>query len=168
MMAMFVMACVGLTVSCEKDNEENGGNNNDYNATLVGTWQIDRATSNGQDIMYYVGQIQFTFNADGSGLMNDGGETQNNGFTWVVNGNTITITTDHHNVQMKFTITNMTSTECTFSGTRMELDGQFLENVEIHMVKVNGGDNPEPNPENDYSTLILGNWQNGETVEKQW
>ena len=162
MMAMFVMACMGLTVSCDKDNDDDGGNGNDnnYSTLIQGTWQIDHATSDGQDIMPLVGRIQLTFNANGTGLMNDGGQTENNGFNWSISGNVITITTTHGGVQMNFNILNMTSTECTFSGAAMELDGHMLQNVEIHIVKVGGGDNPGPNPDdNNYSTLILGNWQ---------
>lgn len=160
MMAMFVMACMGLTVACDKDNDDGGnGNDNNYSTLIQGTWQIDHATSNGQDITPYVARIQLTFNANGSGLMNDGGQTENNGFNWAISGNVITITTTHGGVQMDFNITNITSTECTFTGARMELDGQFLENIEIHMVKVNGGGGDNPDPGNNYSTLILGNWQ---------
>ena len=41
MMAMFVMACVGLSVSCNKDNNNsNGGGNGGNDVTLAGTWQI--------------------------------------------------------------------------------------------------------------------------------
>ena len=53
---------------------------------------------------------------------------------------------------MNFTIVSMTSSECTFTGTNMEMDGQvFQGNIEIHIVKVNNpGPNPgpEPDPEN--------------------
>lgn len=148
MMAMFVMACMGLTVSCNKDNDNggNGGNDNSYSAMLVGTWQIDQASTNGQDITPFLSNIQLSFNANGTGLMNDGGETHNNDFTWSISGNTITVVTSH-DVHMEFTINNMTATECSFSGAGMELDGQILENIVIHMVKVNGGgggDNPGP------------------------
>lgn len=164
MMAMFVMACIGMTVACDKDNDDGGnGNDNNYSTLIQGTWQIDHATSNGQDITPYVARIQLTFNANGSGLMNDGGQTENNGFNWAISGNVITITTTHGGVQMDFNITNITSTECTFTGARMELDGQFLENIEIHMVKVNGGGGDNPDPGNNYSTLIVGTWQTTQT-----
>lgn len=160
MMAMFVMACMSLTVSCNKDNDNggNGGNDNSYSAMLVGTWQIDQASTNGQDITPFLSNIQLSFNANGTGLMNDGGETHNNDFTWSISGNTITVVTSH-DVRMEFTINNMTATECSFSGAGMELDGQILENIVIHMVKVNGGGGDNPDPGNNYSTLILGNWQ---------
>ena len=93
-----------------------------------------------------IGTIRFTFNANGTGVLSDNGETQNNDFTWVISGNTITITEHGHN--MEFTITNMTATECSFNGTTMYMDGQSMTgNFEIHMVKVNGGgDDPNPDP----------------------
>ena len=103
------------------------------------------------------------FNANGTGLMNDGGQTQNNGFSWTISGNTITVVTTHHGVQMEFTINSMTSTECSFSGAAMELDGHMMENVVIHMVKV--GDEPTPDPDPDPQPghvdrdLLLGTWQ---------
>ncbi len=156
MMAMFVMACIGMTASCGKD-DDGGSNDNSYSSMLVGTWQINSATSNGTDIMPYVGNIQFTFNTNGTGILSDAGVTENNGFTWVINGDVITINTTHGGVHMEFTINSMTSTECTFSGAAMELDGHMLENVVIHMVKVNGGggDDPNPNPNPDPITGSL-------------
>ena len=149
MMAMFVMACMGMTVSCNKDNEnDNGngnGNGNNYNTMLVGTWQIDRLTYNGQDMSQMMPNIQLSFNANGTGMMSDNGVTENNGFNWVINGNVITVT-PHHG-QYTFTIISMTSTECTFTGDYLEMAGVELSgNIEIHMVKVNGGDNPDPGP----------------------
>ena len=117
-----------------------------YSQLLPGTWQIDNFVFNGNDMTEMIGTIRFTFNANGTGVLSDNGETQNNDFTWVISGNTITITEHGHN--MEFTITNMTATECSFNGTTMYMDGQSMTgNFEIHMVKVNGGgDDPNPDP----------------------
>lgn len=139
MMALFVMACVGMTVSCSKDDKDD----NDYNTLLVGTWQIDRISLNGmtlsgEQLNAMMGTIQFTFNANGTGIASHNGETENNDFQWVINGNTITVT-PHNDQAVTFTINSLTSTECTFSGKDINIMGQEMEDtVEIHMVKVTG------------------------------
>ena len=154
MMAFFVMACMGLTVSCEKDN--NNGSEGDvhgYGALLKGTWKVDKMLYNGQDVTSYMihGTVKLTFNENGTGLLNDNGETQNNEFSWVINGNTIKVT--EHGITMSFTINSLTDTECTFTGTNMEMDGQMLDgDITIHMTKV--GDNPNPG----YEDMLVGTW----------
>lgn len=109
-----------------------------YSALLPGTWQVDSMFFNGQDITAQEihGTIQMTFYANGTGLLNDNGETQNNDFQWVINGDTITVTTHGH--PMVFTINRLTATECTFSGSSMRMGEQTIEgDITIHMVKIN-------------------------------
>ena len=133
MMAMFVMACIGTMVSCnEKENEDDS-----YSAMLVGTWRIDRMVYNGQDMTSMMPNIEITFSSDKTGLMNDGGETENNNFTWAISSSTITVTPRHN--QFTFTITSMTANECTFTGNYMNIGEMDLRGtIEVHMVKVNG------------------------------
>lgn len=121
-----------VTITITRNASVNDPNN--YSQLLPGTWQIDNFVFNGNDMTEMIGTIRFTFNANGTGVLSDNGETQNNNFTWVISGNTITITEHGHN--MEFTITNMTATECSFNGTTMYMDGQQMQGeITIHMVK---------------------------------
>ena len=167
MMAMFVMACMGLTVSCNKDDDNGGGSNNNYSTLILGTWQVDRMSYNGMSIsgeqlIAVMGNAQLTFNANGTGLLNHNGETLNNDFRWSISGNTLTVT-PHNDTTINVTIVQMTSTECTWTASDIEMMGQeMVGQVEIHMVKV--GDNPDPQPDPQPDTtvnrdLLLGTWQ---------
>ena len=152
---MFAMAFIGMAVSCtDDDNNNNGGNNggnnnnndpNGYSAMLVGEWQVDEAYVNDEPFNMFVG-IRLSFTANGQGLMNDGGVTNNNDFTWQINGENITINTHHET--MFFTIIQMNDQECSFRGTSLEMDGQQITGtIIIHMVKVsNPGPGPGPQP----------------------
>ena len=131
-------------VACDPD-DFGGGDNNNYSTLILGTWRVDLMSVNGQNMTPE--NMQLTFTNNGRGLMNDGGETEHNDFGWVINGNTITVTTNHD--QMNFTINTLTSTECSFTGDHMEMDGhEITGTILFHMVKVNGGDQPEPDPAN--------------------
>ena len=142
-----LFAAIALTFAAcdpEDDNRGNNGNNDDNNyATLiVGTWQVDNMTVDGENMTPQ--NMRLSFDANGRGLMNDNGETQNNDFGWSISGNIITIT-PHHG-QFSFTITSLTSTECAFNGTSMEMDGhEITGDIRFHMTKVNGGGD-DPNP----------------------
>ncbi len=140
LMAMFVMACVGTMVSCnDKEKEEDS-----YSAMLKGTWRIDRLVYNGEDMTAMLPIIELTFNENNTGVMNDGGETTNNDFSWAISSSTITVTPRHN--QFTFTITSMTANECSFTGNYMEINGMELRGtIEVHMVKANGD---LPIPEN--------------------
>ena len=132
---------------------------NNYSTLLLGTWQVDHMTYNGVDATEQMlhGTVKLSFYQGGTGLLNDNGETQNNDFSWVITGNIITIT--EHSHTMNFTINSLTATECTFTGTNLEMDGHMLEgNITIHMTKDNGG-NPGPAPEPIDGSLAGSSWQ---------
>lgn len=121
---------------------------NSYNTLILGTWQVDHMTYNGVDVTSQMlhGTVKLSFYQGGTGLLNDNGETQNNNFSWVITGNTITVT--EHGHSMNFTINSLTSSECTFTGTNMEMDGEMLEgDITIHMTKTGDTPNPGPNPD---------------------
>ena len=121
---------------------------NSYNTLILGTWQVDHMTYNGVDATEQMlhGTVKLSFYQGGTGLLNDNGETQNNNFSWVITGNIITIT--EHSHTMNFTINSLTATECTFTGTNLEMDGHMLEgNITIHMTKTGDTPNPGPNPD---------------------
>ena len=139
MMALCAFALLGMTVACSKDDDKNNGSGDThgYSALLVGTWQADKMYFNGQDVTAQMlrGTIKLYFYQNGTGLVSDNGEIEHNDFTWAINGETITITTN--NKSMDFTINSLTATECTFSGSNMEMDGQMIEGeIKIHMTKV--------------------------------
>ena len=121
---------------------------NSYNTLILGTWQVDHMTYNGVDATEQMlhGTVKLSFYQGGTGLLNDNGETQNNNFSWVITGNIITIT--EHSHTMNFTINSLTSTECTFTGTNLEIDGHMVEgNITIHMTKTGDTPTPGPNPD---------------------
>lgn len=121
---------------------------NSYNTLILGTWQVDHMTYNGVDVTSQMlhGTVKLSFYQGGTGLLNDNGETQNNNFSWVITGNIITIT--EHSHTMNFTINSLTATECTFTGTNMEMDGEMLEgDITIHMTKTGDTPTPGPNPD---------------------
>ncbi|MBP5526952.1 MAG: lipocalin family protein [Bacteroidales bacterium] len=109
---------------------------NNYSTILPGNWQLDGLVHNGQDLSSNLPNIQLSFNANGTGLMSDGGETEHNEFSWVINGNNITITV-HNGQQYTFTIVSITSTECTFSGTYLDMADIVLQgDIQMHMTKI--------------------------------
>lgn len=130
-----------------------GGGGNNYNTLIVGTWQVTQTIVNGQDYTAQTGDVKLTFNADGRGLLNDNGDTQNNGFNWSISGKTMTISPDHDS-GAEFTIVSLDGQTCTFMGTKMPGVSQTFEEVCITMVKT-GGDNPNPNPD---GTLVGTRW----------
>ncbi|KWW30509.1 MAG: hypothetical protein AUK63_955 [bacterium P3] len=113
-----------------------GGNNDDeniYAQMLPGTWLMDNVTFNGTDMTPE--NAQLIFNTDGTGLFNDNGETENNQFSWSLNGNTISVT-PRNGRTLAYTIDNMTNTECTFHGSVAPGHDDMQGDVVIHMVKI--------------------------------
>ncbi|MGX8713079.1 MAG: lipocalin family protein [bacterium] len=113
-----------------------GGDNNNYSTLIVGTWQTTQTIVNGHDVTAEVGNVELTFTADGRGLLNDHGETENNGFSWSISGNTITIDPDR-DPPATFTILNLDGNTCTFTGTRMPGSDEDFDEIRITMTKVN-------------------------------
>ena len=119
---------------CEKENEDNNGNNgNGYSADMfVGTWRVDNMTVNGENMTPE--NMLFIMNEDGTGLANDNGVTENNGFAWSVSGDQLTIT-PRSGVSYVYTVNNLTENECTFSGTNVPM-ADIPGNVVVHLVRV--------------------------------
>ena len=125
--------------SCNKDddnkntnNNTNAGTNTQFTQWMIGTWQVDYASFNGTEETPENMKMYFYF--DGSGLMNDNGETENNQFVWSISGNTITITLRNNRV-LPYTILQMSEDEITFSGT--VIPGYDMEgDVIIRMAKI--------------------------------
>lgn len=140
MLLVSFAACTG-----EENPSDDPADDNNYSTLIVGKWQVDQMLVNEQDMTPQ--NMQLTFNQDGSGLMEDGGEATNNDFTWAIGGSTITVTT--HNSQFTFTIDNLTETKCTFHGSLIELDGNEMSGeIRFHMTKVTGGNPDTPDPGN--------------------
>ena len=120
-----------------------GGDNpdpNNYSTLILGTWQVTQTFVDGEDVS--VDSVQLSFTANGRGLLNDHGETQNNDFSWSINGSTISINPDHGS-SATFTIVSLDGRTCTFTGTRMPGSDENYNEVRITMVKT-GGDDPDP------------------------
>lgn len=133
----FVALATFCAASCEKDNEgdnnsNNGNNGNGYSAEMfVGTWRVDNMTVNGENNTPE--NMLFIMNEDGTGLANDNGVTENNGFTWSVSGDQLTIT-PRSGVHYVYTVNNLTESECTFSGTNVPM-ADIPGNVVVHLVR---------------------------------
>ena len=71
-----------------------------------------------------------------------GGQSENNNFTWSVNGNVLTV---HPNGggEYSFTIVSISSTEASLTGN--VVPGTDMQgDVTMHLTKINGGDNDDP------------------------
>ena len=137
---------ITLTKVGGSDNPTPNPDNN-YSTLILGTWLLDGLIHNGTDMSNMLpSNIQLSFYANGSGMMSDNGETENNGFNWVINGSTITITP--RNGQFTFTIASLTATECSFSGDYLSMaDIELRGDIQMHMTKVsNPNPDPDPNP----------------------
>ncbi|MBO7489503.1 MAG: lipocalin family protein [Bacteroidales bacterium] len=134
----FVALATFCAASCEKDNEgdnnsNNGNNGNGYSAQMfVGTWRVDNMTVNGENNTPE--NMLFIMNEDGTGLANDNGVTENNGFTWSVSGDQLTIT-PRSGVHYVYTVNNLSESECTFSGTNVPM-ADIPGNVVVHLLRV--------------------------------
>lgn len=147
--------------ACDKDEEGNTNNSNTPNndtpsgqvdpALLPGTWLVDTMTINGAN--HTPENFMLIFYSDGSGLLNDNGETENNEFSWSISGNKITVTQRHGATE--YTITKLTAQEASFFGSQVQFPGGDGEtaNVNMHMIKIDEpgpgpGPGPGPNPNN--------------------
>ena len=134
LMVAFAMTAM---VACDDkdDNSDNGGGNNGGNGfnaeMLVGTWRVESMTVNGQDMTPE--NMLFTINEDGTGLANDNGETENNGFTWSMDGNQVTIT-PRSGEHFVYTVNSLTENECTVSGSIVPMT-DIPGDVMVHLVR---------------------------------
>ena len=123
MMALFAIACIGMTVACNKDNDNNnGGGSGNTDSRLVGTWEISSIMLNGQDMSQMVRGSQIIMNANGSGSFLIMG--QNNSFTWSTNGNILTVIPSGNNSEtITCNIASITATTCTLTSNNMSFPG---------------------------------------------
>lgn len=132
LMVAFAMTAL---VGCEPENEspDNPSNGNSGAEMFVGTWRVEKMTVNGQDMTPQ--NMLFTMNEDGTGLANDNGLTENNGFTWSVEGDQLTIT-PRSGTHFVYTVNSLTENECTFSGNYVPMT-DIPANVVVHLVRAN-------------------------------
>jgi hypothetical protein len=134
----FIAMATLCAAGCEKDNEgdnngNNGNNGNSYSAEMfVGTWRVDNMTVDGRDMTPQ--NMLFIMDADGTGLANDNGVTENNEFTWSISGDQLTIT-PRSGTHYVYTVNDLSATECTFSGTNVPM-ADIPGNVVVHLVRV--------------------------------
>ena len=129
---MVAFAMTAMVACGEKDNDGNNSGDSYSAEMFVGTWQIESMTVNGPNMTPE--NMLFIMNEDGTGLANDNGVTENNGFTWGVDGNKLTITPrsgDH----FVYTVNSLTENECTFSGTIVPMT-DIPGDVVVHLVRV--------------------------------
>ncbi|MBQ6097367.1 MAG: lipocalin family protein [Bacteroidales bacterium] len=136
----FALCFVALGCFCAAmctDENENENNNNQNNTTyssemFVGTWQVENMTVNGQNMTPQ--NMLFMMYDDGTGLASDNGETENNGFTWSVSGDQLTIT-PRSGTHYVYTVNSLTENECTFSGNNVPM-ADIPGNTVVHLVRV--------------------------------
>ena len=145
LMAFVAIATLGLTTACEKDNSEPASGNTDGN--IVGTWKVDKMTLNGMAMNTDSLNIAILINEDGTGVVSRPDATLS--FGWSQNGTTLTITPTAFGSSYDYTITLLTATEASITGT--VVPGTDIQgDVTVHMVRIdNPGDDPDPNPGDD-------------------
>lgn len=145
LMAFVAIATLGLTTACEKDNSEPASGNTDGN--IVGTWKVDKMTLNGMSMNTDSLDIAILVNSDGTGVVSRPDATLS--FGWSQNGTTLTITPTAFGSSFDYTITLLTDTEASITGT--VVPGTDIQgDVTVHMVRIdNPGDDPDPNPGDD-------------------
>ena len=129
---MVAFAMTAMVACSEKDNDGNNSGDSYSAEMFVGTWQIESMTVNGQNMTPE--NMLFIMNEDGTGLANDNGVTENNGFTWGVDGNKLTIT-PRSGAHFVYTVNSLTENECTFSGTIVPMT-DIPGDVVVHLVRV--------------------------------
>lgn len=136
---LMVAFAMTVLVGCEPENESpdnpsNGNSGDNYNTEMfVGTWQVESMTVNGQNMTPQ--NLLFIMDEDGTGLANDNGVTENNGFTWSVEGDQLTIT-PRSGTHFVYTVNSLTENECTFSGNYVPMT-DIPGNVVVHLVRAN-------------------------------
>ena len=131
MMAFVAIATLGLTVACEKDNSEPASGNTDGN--IVGTWKVDKMTLNGMSMNTDSLDIAILVNSDGTGVVSRPDATLS--FGWSQNGTTLTITPTAFGSSFDYTITLLTDTEASITGT--VVPGTDIQgDVTVHMVRI--------------------------------
>lgn len=108
----FITLGVFCAASCEKE-EEPATDGNNYAEMIVGTWQVDALLFNGQDITPE--NLLLIMNEDGTGLVNNNGETENNGFTWTIKDDKLTIVNTHGPIE--YTIKSLTENDAEVVGS---------------------------------------------------
>ena len=137
--AFFAFCFVALgcftAAMCSDENENENNNNssgNSYSAEMfIGAWRVDNMTVDGQDMTPE--NMLFIMDADGTGLVNHNGVTENNEFTWSVSGDQLTIT-PRSGTHFVYTVNDLSADECTFSGTNVPMT-DIPSNVVVHLVR---------------------------------
>lgn len=130
---LMVAFAMTMMVACgEEENEPNNGGDGYTVEMFVGTWKVEKMTVDGQNMTPE--NMLFTMNEDGTGLANDNGETENNDFTWSVDGDQLTIT-PRSGVHFTYTVNSLTENECTFSGNNVPMT-DIPGAVVVHLVRV--------------------------------
>lgn len=139
MMKKFIsilMVAFAMTAMVACDKNDNGGNTDDgngYSAEMfVGTWRVENMTVDGQNMT--PDELLFIMNEDGTGVANNNGVTENNEFTWSVDGDKLTIT-PRGGDGFVYTVGSLTENECTFSGTTVPMT-DMAGDVVVHLVRV--------------------------------
>ncbi len=156
-LAAALMLCFGACNPDDNENTNNGNGNGENNNSLVGSWQVDNMTYNGQEMT--PPDMVLVMNANGTGDVLHNGQSENDNFTWSVNGNVLTV---HPNGggEYSFTIVSISATEASLNGN--VVPGTDMQgDVTMHLTKVNGGggDNPPDPPTGDFPAGTIWNYE---------
>lgn len=149
MMALFAIATIGMTVACQKSDSTDDGHG-DINASIVGTWKVERALLNDNIIPGETVNMNIIMNDDGTGKLESNVAQlpiADSLFDWGLNGTTLTIRMNGGQT-LSYTVTKLTATECTIQGTVVPGFPTMTGNVRVDLSReaVNPNPNPEPNP----------------------
>lgn len=153
-LAAALMMCFA---ACTPDNPEPTTPGNNESNSLVGNWKVDNMTYNGQEMT--PPDMVLVMNANGTGDVLHNGQSENDNFTWSVNGNVLTV---HPNGggEYSFTIVSISATEASLNGN--VVPGTDMQgDVTMHLTKVNGGggDNPPDPPTGDFPARTIWNYE---------
>ncbi len=127
----FVALASFVALSCD-EKENNNEENNTNSEAIVGTWMVKQVLVNGEEMTPE--NMLIIMNSDGTGLLNDNGVTENNEFTWSLNGDQLTI--NHRHGSPVFTVKQINENEFTITGDTVPGFDQPLGEVIIDLERV--------------------------------
>lgn len=128
----FVALASFFAMSCDEKENNNTNGDNINSEVIVGTWMVKHVSANGEDMTPE--NMLIIMNADGTGLLNDNGVTENNEFTWSLNGDQLTI--NHRHGSPVFTVKQINENEFTITGNTIPGFDQEIGNVIIDLERV--------------------------------
>ena len=149
MMAMFAIATIGMTVACQKSDSTDDGHG-DINASIVGTWRVDRALLNDNIIPEGQLNLSIVMNENGTGQLVSNGLSlpiEESHFTWSLNGTNLKVKMNGTTEELTYTVTTLTATKCVIQGTVVPGYPTLTGDVRLDLSRDAVDPEPQPEPE---------------------